>query len=123
MHIPLAQGVIAININNIPKRIFIRPVKFSSELTIPTEKIITGMLKSITIILPREKFLLFNKFIDDEIDPMHDSIKDPIKKLKSNEKIFSISRLISMQAIGIDIKNGTYTKIKCDIIFRKDINS
>ena len=123
MHIPLAQGVIAININNIPKRIFTRPVKFSSELTIPTEKIITGMLKSITIILPREKFLLFNKFIDDEIDPMHDSIKDPIKKLKSNEKIFSISRLISMQAIGIDIKNGTYTKIKCDIIFRKDINS
>ncbi len=68
-----------------PKRIFNNAVKLLLELTIPTEKITTGMLNSITIILPSVKFLLFNKFIADEIDPMHDSIKDPIKKLMSSE--------------------------------------
>ena len=64
------------------------------------------MLNSITIILPSEKFLLFNRFIADEIDPMHDSINDPIKKLISNEKSFSISKFINKHASGIEIKNG-----------------
>ena len=65
---------------------------------------ITGILNSITIILPSEKFLLFNKFIEDEIEPIHDSIKDPIKKLISKENIFSACKFINMLAIGIEIK-------------------
>ena len=123
MHTALTQGVIDKNINNIPIRIFSRTMKLLLELTIPTEKIITGILKRSTIILPSEKFFLFNKFIEDEIEPMHDKIKEPIKKLMSNEVIFSIFRFIKILARGIEIKNGIYTKIKCDIIFRKDISS
>ena len=53
--------------SNIPKSIFNRGMKLSIELTIPTEKIITGILNTITIILPKEKFLLFSRIIEDEI--------------------------------------------------------
>ena len=106
MQIPLTQGVIAIKINNIQKRTFNRALKLWSALTIPTEKIITGILNTITIILPKEKFLLFSKFIEDAIEPRQDKISDPIKKLKSNNEVFSKGRLIKILAKGIEIKNG-----------------
>jgi len=55
----------------------------SSEVLIRlTEKIITGILKIIIIRLPIAKFLLFNRFIDPEMDEMHVMIGDPIRKLK-----------------------------------------
>ena len=40
-------------------------------LFIPTENIIRGMLNKSTITLPIEKFVLFNKFIEAEIEPKH----------------------------------------------------
>ena len=106
MHNPDTQGARAINISNIPKRIFNKGIKLSLELTIPTEKIITGILNTITIILPKEKFLLFNKFIEDEIEPRQDKIKEPIRKLKSNNVVFSKGKLIKILAKGMEIKNG-----------------
>ena len=106
MHNPDIQGVREKNINNIPKRIFKRGIKLLLYLTIPTEKIITGMLNTITIILPKEKFLLFNKFIEDEIEPRQDKINEPIRKLKSNNAVFSKGKLIKILAKGIEIKNG-----------------
>ena len=60
---------------------------FSCDCANPTEKIITGMLKTITIKLLRVKFLLFSKFIEAAIDPKQDKTKDPIKKLISNNII------------------------------------
>ena len=86
--------------------IFKRCIKLLLYLTIPTEKIITGMLNTITIILPKEKFLLFNKFIEDEIEPRQDKINEPIRKLKSNNAVFSKGKLIKILAKGIEIKNG-----------------
>ena len=68
-------------INNIPNNIFIRELKFSSILTITTEKIIIGTLNTITIRLPSRKFLWFVRFIEDEIEPKQDRISDPIPKL------------------------------------------
>ena len=62
-------------------------IKLSFILTIPTEKITTGILNIITIILPREKFLLFNKFIEDDIDPINDRINDPKRKLNNKNFI------------------------------------
>tara|TARA_B100001057_G_C22125289_1_gene672385 strand:- start:125 stop:379 length:255 start_codon:yes stop_codon:yes gene_type:complete len=81
MHKPLTQGFIAKIINSIPNNIFIRELKFSSRLIIPTEKIIIGTLNIITITLPSRKFRWFIKFIEDEIEPRHDKINDPIVKL------------------------------------------
>ena len=63
-------------------KIFIKELKFSSALTNPKEKIIIGILKIITMRLPRVKFLLFNKFIDPDIADIHVIITEPIKKLK-----------------------------------------
>ena len=80
-HIPLAQGFMAKTINNIPNNIFIRELKFSSILIIPTEKIIIGTLKTITMTLPSRKFLWFIKFIEDEIEPRQDRVSDPMPKL------------------------------------------
>ena len=68
-------------INNIPNNIFIRELKFSSILIIPTEKIIIGTLKTITMTLPSRKFLWFIRFIEDEIEPRQDRVSDPIPKL------------------------------------------
>jgi len=96
----------AINISNIPNRIFNKGIKSSLELTIPTEKIIIGMLSVITIIPPKEKFLLFSKFIEDEIEPRQDKINEPIKKLKSNNTVFSKGKFIKILAKGMEIKNG-----------------
>lgn len=71
------------NKNNIPKRIFICAFRSSPDALVRlTEKIMTGILKIIMIRLPIAKFLLFNKFIDPEIDEMHVIIGDPIRKLK-----------------------------------------
>jgi len=106
MQKPEIQGEIATKMNSIPNNIFNKATKLSLELTKPTENIIIGILNIITIILPIEKFLLFNKFIDDEIDPIHDKMKDPIMKLKSNSKIFSIDKFINKPAKGIENKKG-----------------
>tara|TARA_B100000674_G_scaffold386547_1_gene330041 strand:+ start:373 stop:627 length:255 start_codon:yes stop_codon:yes gene_type:complete len=81
MHKPLAQGFIAKIINSIPNNILIRELKLSSRLIIPTENIIIGTLNIITITLPSRKFRWFIKFIEDEIEPRHDRINDPIVKL------------------------------------------
>ena len=108
---------------NIPNRIFNRDIKLSLELTIPTENIITGILSTMTIILPKEKFLLFSKFIEDEIEPRQDKINEPIRKLKSNNVVFSKGKLTKILAKGIEIKNGIWTKIKCEKIFKIEINS
>ena len=69
-------------INSIPNNILIRELKFSSRLTMPTEKIIIGTLNIITITLPSRKFLWFIRFIEDEIEPRHDRINEPITKLE-----------------------------------------
>tara|TARA_B110000438_G_C15302247_1_gene431688 strand:+ start:272 stop:553 length:282 start_codon:yes stop_codon:yes gene_type:complete len=92
-------------------------------LLIPTENIITGILNKSTIILPIEKFVLFKRFIDAEIDPKQDKINDPIKNVKTNLYISFVGRLKSIPARGIEIKKGICTKIKCEIIFKKAINS
>ena len=60
-----------------------RELKFSSRLTIPTEKIIIGTLNIITIILPNRKFRWFIRLIEDEIEPRHDRMNDPIAKLEN----------------------------------------
>ena len=73
-----------------PKKIRAMPIsrlsielKSLSALFIPTENIIRGMLNKRTIMLPIEKFVLFNKFIEAEIEPKQDKINDPIKKVKT----------------------------------------
>ena len=60
------------------------PNIFYRDISIPTEKIITGILNIITITLPSKKFFWFIKFIEDEIEPKQDRIKDPITKLESS---------------------------------------
>ena len=60
-----------------------RELKFSSRLTIPTEKIIIGTLNIITTTLPSKKFRWFIKFIEDEIEPRHDRMNAPIIKLEN----------------------------------------
>ena len=106
--------MIAKKIKAIPVKIFSNDKKFCSEFTIPTENIITGILKIITMMLPKEKLFLFNMFIDEEIDPKQERIKEPIKKLNSNKEIFSISKLIRILAIGNEIKKGNCIKKKCE---------
>jgi len=78
----LDQGEIPKKIKAIPKSKLIRELKLASELFIPIEKIITGIKNKITIKLPIEKLVLFNRFIDAEIDPRHDKINEPIIKVK-----------------------------------------
>ena len=71
-----------------------------------TLKIITGMLNIIMIILPMAKFLLFNKFIDPEIEAIEVNIGDPIKKLIRIKFILWSSIFNKITAIGIMIKKG-----------------
>ena len=111
------------NIKRIPVRIFSKGKKLSWELIKLTEKIIIGILNIITIIEPRKKFVLFKRFIEEEIDPKQDKAKDPIKKLNINIKVFWIDKLIKILAIGIEIKNGICTKTKWEIILNKEIIS
>ena len=89
----------------------------------PTENIIIGILNNSTIILPIEKLVLFNKFIDAEIEPKHDKINDPIVNVKIILLISLIGILKNIPAIGIETKKGNCTKTKWEIIFKKTINS
>ena len=81
-----------------------RELKSFSILFIPTEKIIRGMLNKSTIILPIEKFVLFNKFIEAEIDPKQDKINDPIINVKTKLYISFEGRLKKIVTIGNDTK-------------------
>ena len=114
----------------IPKKIKAIPIsKLRSELNslsalfIPTENIITGMLNKSTITLPIEKFVLFNKFIEAEIEPKQDKINDPIIKVIIKSYISLAGRLKKILTIGNETKKGIWTKIKWDNIFKKAINS
>ena len=108
MQIAQIQGVIAKKKNIIPNRILIWAlINFSVSLVRLTANIIMGMLKIIIIKLPIAKFLLFNKFIDPEIEAMQVIMGDPIKKLKKIMYILSISILSKRPAIGIIIKKGS----------------
>ena len=101
------QGVTAKKKNNIPIRIFSWALTNSSEaLIMPTLKIIIGMLNIIIITLPMAKFLLFNKFIDPEIEAIDVNIGDPIKKLIRIN--FILERLIfnKIAARGMMIRKG-----------------
>ncbi len=73
---------------------------------ISTPNIITGKLNIKTITLPNEKFLLFNKFIEAEIEARQHNINEPIKKLNKKIRILLIDKLIKMLAIGILKRNG-----------------
>ena len=119
----LDQGEIPINIRAIPMSRLIKELKLSPALLIPTENIITGILNKSTIMLLIEKFVLFNKFIDAEIEPKHDKINDPITKVKNKLYISFVGRLKKIPTIGNDARNGICTKIKCENIFNKTINS
>ena len=78
MQAALDQGATPKKIRAIPINKLKRELKSLPTSLIPTENIIRGMLNKRTIILPIEKFVLFNKFIDAEIDPKQDNINDPI---------------------------------------------
>ena len=71
-------------------------------LIIPTEKIIIGTLKIITMTLPSRKFLWFIRFIEDEIEPKQDRVSDPMPKLVNKYKSLSFGMFSKIQAIGID---------------------
>ena len=101
------QGVTAKKNNNIPVRILSWAITISSvALMIPTLKIIIGMLNIIMITLPMAKFLLFNKFIDPEIEAIEVNIGDPIKKLIRIKFILGSSILSKIAARGMTIKKG-----------------
>ena len=123
MQAALDHGAIPKKINAIPISKFNSELKSLSALFIPTENIIRGMLNKSTITLPIEKFVLFNKFIEAEIEPKQDKINDPIIKVKIKLYTSLIGRLKKILTIGKDIKNGICTKIKWDKIFKKTINS
>ena len=93
--------------NIIPRRILICMLAISVETVVKlTEKIITGILKIITIKLPNVKFFLFNKFIEPDIDVMQVIIGDPIKKLKNIVLILTKSTFSKILEIGITTKKG-----------------
>ena len=119
----LDHGEIPKNIKAIPKSKLIRELKSLSEVCVPIEKIMTGIKNKRTIKLPIEKLVLFNKFIDAEIDPKQDKINEPIINVKIKLYTSLIGRLKKIQAIGIEAKKGICTKKKCDSIFNKTINS
>ena len=83
-----------------------RELKSLSELLVPIEKIMTGIKNKRTIKLPIEKLVLFNKFIDAEIDPKQDKINEPIINVKIKLQTSLIGRLKKTQAIGIEAKKG-----------------
>ena len=89
-----------------------RELKSFSLLFIPTEKIIRGMLNKSTITLPIEKFVLFNKFIEAEIEPKQDKINDPIIKVKIKLYTSLAGRLKKILTIGNETKKGIWTKVK-----------
>ena len=108
----LDQGAIPKKIRDIPINKLNRDLKSLSILFIPTENIIRGMLNKRTITLPIEKFVLFNKFIDAEIDPKQDKINAPIIKVKIKLCTSLAGRLKRILINSNDKKNGIWTKIK-----------
>ena len=70
----------------------------------PTEKIIIGTLNIITITLPSRKFRWFIRFIEDEIEPRHDRMNDPITKLENRYISSSFVIFNKIHATGIDNK-------------------
>ena len=82
MQAALDHGAIPKKIKAIPINKLISELKSLSVLFIPTENIIRGILNKRTMTLPIEKLVLFNKFIDAEIEPKQDKINDPIIKVK-----------------------------------------
>ena len=87
-------------------------LKSLSELFIPTENMIRGMLNKSTITLPIEKFVLFNKFIEAEIEPKHDKINDPIIKVVIKLYTSLAGRVKKILTIRNETKKGIWTKIK-----------
>tara|TARA_B100000686_G_scaffold89542_1_gene96270 strand:+ start:513 stop:764 length:252 start_codon:yes stop_codon:yes gene_type:complete len=82
IHAALIQGVIAKNNMSIPIRIFNCGItKSGVALIIPTLNIINGILNIIIIIPLIEKFLLFKRFIEPEIEAREVKIGEPIKKI------------------------------------------
>ena len=123
MQAALDQGAMPKKIRAIPINKLRRELKSLSALFIPTENIISGMLNKSTITLPIEKFVLFNKFIEAEIEPKQDKINDPIIKVEIKLYTSLAGRLKKILTIGKETKKGIWTKIKWDNIFKKAINS
>ena len=106
MQAALDQGATPKKIRDIPINKLNRDLKSLLILFIPTENIIRGMLNKRTITLPIEKFVLFNKFIDAEIDPKQDKINAPIIKVKTKLYTSLAGRLKKILIIGNENKNG-----------------
>ena len=123
MQAALDQGATPKKIRAMPINKLNRELKSLLLLFIPTEKIIRGMLNKSTITLPIEKFVLFNKFIDAEIEPKQDKINDPIMKVRSKLYTSFIEILKKILTIGIETKNGICTKTKWENIFNRTSNS
>ena len=123
MQAALDHGAIPKKIRAIPISKLSSELKSLSALFIPTENIIRGILNKRTMTLPIEKFVLFNKFIDAEIEPKQDKINDPIIKVKIKLYTSLAGRLKKTLIIGNETKKGIWTKIKWDNIFKKAINS
>jgi hypothetical protein len=112
MQAALDHGAIPKKIKAIPINKLMSELKSLSALFIPTENIIRGILNKSTIMLPIEKFVLFSKFIEAEIEPKQDKINDPIIKVKIKLYTSSAGRLKKILTIGNETKNGIWTKIK-----------
>ena len=102
----LDQGATPKKIRAMPISKLNMEVELFSRLFNPTEKIMRGMLNKSTITLPIEKFVLFNKFIDAEIEPKQDKINDPIIKVKIKLYTSSVGRLKKILTIGNETKKG-----------------
>ena len=112
MQAALDHGAIPKKIKAIPISKLSSELKSLSALFIPTENIIRGILNKRTMTLPIEKFVLFNKFIDAEIEPKQDKINDPIIKVKIKLYTSLAGRLKKTLIIGNETKKGIWTKIK-----------
>jgi hypothetical protein len=112
MHAALDHGAIPKKIKAIPINKLSKELKSLSALFIPTENIIRGMLNKSTITLPIEKLVLFNKFIEAEIEPKQDKINDPIIKVEIKLYNSLAGRLKKILTIGRETKKGIWTKIK-----------
>ena len=112
MKAALDHGAIPKKIRAIPISKLRSELKSLSELFIPTENIIRGTLNKSTITLAIEKFVLFNKFIEAEIELKQDKINDPITKVKIKLYTSIAGRLKKILTKGNETKNGIWTKIK-----------
>ena len=112
MHAALDQGAMPKKIRAMPISKLNRELKSISASIIPTENIIRGMLNKSTITPPIEKLVLFNKFIEAEIEPNQDKINEPITKVKIKLYTSLAGRLKKILTIGNETKKGIWTKIK-----------